>query len=103
MKPIDLNDAFMEYFHEQEGYALRSERFSDDAQMQDSDRRERLLVMWMEACFIAGARTMAQDTLDTLGDYATATSGLPQETMTPSERFDRVHQELMVYFAKVLP
>lgn len=99
-KNIDLEAKFKEYFDEQEGYALRSERFY--AEFESGIMREKRILQWMEAAYIAGARAMAQDTLDTLGDYACAVSGLDPELIKPEEVYDRAHSNLMVYYTKVL-
>lgn len=97
---IDLNAKFKEYFDELEGYALRSERFY--AEFEAGIMREKRILQWMEAAYIAGARTMAQDTLDTLNDYACAVSGCKPEVMKPEEVYDRAHSNLMVYYTKIL-
>lgn len=51
-KVMDLHEKFLEYFHELEGYALRSERFY--AEYKDPV----VAVKWMEASFMAGAEAM---------------------------------------------
>jgi hypothetical protein len=51
--------------------------------------------------YAAGARAMAQDTLDTLGDYACAVAGL-EGSNTPSECYDKAHASLHVYYTRVL-
>lgn len=56
----------------------------------------------VRAAFLEGCRWMAQETLDTLGDYACAVEGLPKESVTPSQIYDRAHQNLHVYFTQVL-
>ena len=101
-KVIDLKQAFAEYFHELEGYALRSERFYDQLSSADPATRPQVLVKWMEAAFIQGARVMAQDTVDTLGDYGTACSGLDQPRRNPTQCYDAARDSLMVYFTQVL-
>lgn len=54
------------------------------------------------AAYWAGARHMAQDTLDTLGDYGTAVSGVETPLRNPTECFDAAHANLMVYYTQVL-
>lgn len=56
----------------------------------------------LEQAFLAGARVMAQDTLDTLGDYACAVSGCKPEVLRPEEVYDRARDNLMVYYTQVL-
>lgn len=85
-KNIDLKEEFRKYFNELEGSGIRSERFYDER----------------EAAFIAGARAMAQDTLDTLDDYACATAGLNPELIKPETVYDRVSHGLQVYYTVIL-
>lgn len=56
----------------------------------------------VEAAFLEGCRWMAQETCDTLGDYATALEGCGPETQTPSHKYDDVRDSLLVYFTKIL-
>jgi hypothetical protein len=56
----------------------------------------------LEAAYIAGAREMAQDTLDTLGDYACACAGLEPRLIKPETVYDTAEADLMVYYAKIL-
>jgi len=100
MKNIDLKAKFQDYFHEQEGGALRSERFYDEFQC--GILREKRILMWMEAAFIQGARTMAQDTVDTLGDYATSVAGIEDECLTIEQAFDAAKANLMTYYTQIL-
>ena len=97
---LDLNAEFREYIDELEGFTLRSERFY--AEFEAGIMREKRILEWMEAAYIAGAREMAQETLDILGDYACACAGLEPELIKPEEVYDRAHSNLMVYYTKVL-
>ncbi len=83
---IDLKKEFRKYFNELEGFGIRSERFYDER----------------EAAYIAGARAMAQDTLDTLGDYACACAGLEPRLIKPETIYDTAESDLMVYYTKIL-
>lgn len=97
---IDLKAKFNEYFNELEGFSLRSERFYEE--FESGIMRGGRILEWLEAAYMRGAQDMAQDTLDTLGDYATAVSGIDQPLRTPSEGYDAAHESLMVYYTKVL-
>lgn len=100
---IDLKAKFNEYFNELEGFSLRSERFYEE--FESGIMRGGRILEWLEAAYMRGAQDMAQDTLDTLGDYAAAVAGIEEPRrfrFTPSECYDGVHQELMVYYTKVL-
>lgn len=60
---LDLEEAFQAYFHEREGFALRSERFYQDI----SDRQSKAdlakaMTTWLQAAFYAGAKALAEDT-----------------------------------------
>ena len=100
MKNIDLKAKFQDYFHDREGFALRSERFYDE--FESGILREKRILMWLEAAFIQGARTMAQDTLDTLGDYATSVAGIDDECLTITQAFDAAKANLMIYYTQIL-
>lgn len=99
----DLDEKFDEYFHELEGFSLRCERFfSDiDADLPPAKKAERLR-QWLRAAFIEGARVMAQDTLDTLGDYGTAVAGIDEVVYNRSQAYDAAQESLHVYFTQVL-
>ena len=105
---IDLNQAFFNYFNELEAFGLRYERFYDDLTSiimnptLTSTHRNEMMTRWLEAAFIQGARTMAQDTLDTLGDYATVVAGIDEKVYNRSEAFDAAKDNLMVYFTQIL-
>lgn len=43
-------------------------------------------------------KLIQQDTLAALADWSTAVAGLRPELLTPSEVFDRVHDELVIYY-----
>ena len=96
MKNIDLKEKFQQYFHELEGFGLRSERFYAD--MQDAEA----MTKWLEAAFVQGARTMAQDTVDTLRDYATAVAGIDDVWYTREKAFDASADNLMTYYTQIL-
>lgn len=79
-KPLDLNEAFVHWFNEY-----------DHLEYEDT-----------KLAFMAAARIVAQDTIDTLRDYATACAGLNKENVTPEQIYDRVAGSLMVYYTQVL-
>jgi hypothetical protein len=108
MKNIDLNEKFQQYFHEQEGFTLRSERFLDDLAtimlnaQKDIMSDPIVMTKWLEAEFIQGARAMAQDTVDTLRDYATAVAGIDEVCYTSEQAFDASADNLMTYYTQIL-
>lgn len=103
MKNIDLKEKFQQYFHEPEGFGLRSERFYDSL---DAGGVQPALAasmkLWLEAAFIQGARTMAQDTVDTLRDYATSVAGFELVCYTSEKAFDASADNLMTYYTQIL-
>lgn len=100
---IDLRKKFREYFNELEGYGLRSERFYGtlDTHTSKKDLADSM-TQWLEAAYLQGAHDMAQDTLDTLGDYATSLAGINEVVHTCEQSYDAAHDSLMVYYTKVL-
>ena len=108
MKNIDLKEKFQQYFHEQEGVGLRSERFLDDlATIMSSAQKDIMsdpivMTKWLEAAFMQGARVMAQDSLDTLRDYATAVAGINEVCYTSEQAFDASADNLMIYYTQIL-
>ncbi len=97
---IDLDEKFQEYFNELEGYSLRSMRF--DEEYESGIMCKKRILEWLRAAYMQGCRDMAQDTLDTLGDYACAVSGCKPEVLRPEAIYDRAHDNLMVYYTQVL-
>jgi len=96
---LNLKAEFREYIDELEGFTLRSERFY--AEFEAGIMREKRILEWMEAAYIAGAREMAQDTLDTLGDYACACAGLEPRLIKPETVYDQAESDLQVYYTKI--
>jgi hypothetical protein len=99
MKNIDLKEKFQQYFHEQEGFGLRSERFYADS---DSLRDLVVMTKWLEAAFIQGAQVMAHDTIDTLRDYATSVAGINEVCYTSEQAFEASADNLMIYYDQIL-
>lgn len=101
-KIFNVDKAFDEYFNEVENYGLRSERFFEDVQYAFVKGDSKVIVEWMKASFEMGARAMAQDTLDTLRDYATAVAGCTiEEPMQPEHAFDSAADNLSVYYSDI--
>jgi hypothetical protein len=102
-KVLDLQEKFEEFFYENEGFSLRAERFYDDYEysFKSGAPNPAIMVKWLQAAFYAGARTMAQDTLDTLGDYATAVAGVNHVQYTSEQAFDTARKNLMTYYTQL--
>lgn len=102
-KQIDLDEKFNEYFHELEGYALRSERFYDSLdQFSDKAALAASMKLWLEAAFKEGARVMAQESVDALRDWATAFAGIDEVCYNRTQALDTAAESLMVYYTKIL-
>ena len=90
-------DAFQRWYWF-DRYGLVSSR----GEWMGEDAPEKFRHDMVEAAFLAGCRWMAQETLDTLGDYACAVEGLKAQATTPAQKYDDARESLMVYFTKVL-
>ena len=100
---IDLDKHFDDWFNEPEDFSLRSERFYDSLDQFTS--RQGLIAnlnLWLKAAYLHGVRTAAQDSCDTLRQYATDLEGCDPRFCTPSESYDAAYMGLMVYWTKVL-
>ena len=103
MKNIDLTAKFEEYFHEQESFGLRSERFYESMEaFSNKPALAASMKLWLEAAFIQGARVMAQDSVDTLRDYGTAVAGIDEVCYNRTEAFDASADNLMLYYTKII-
>lgn len=100
---LNLSEKFDEYFNEVENYSLRSERFYDSF---DNFTNKQALAasmkLWLEAAFIQGAKTMADDSVETLFDYATALAGIDEVCYTREQAFDEAAKNLAIYVTYVL-
>ena len=105
---VDLLQEFDDWLNELQGFSFRSDRLHDDLSniahnpLMTSAHRMELATKWLKYAYLAGARRMAQDTLDTLGDYGTAVAGIDQPQRNPTEGYDAARESLMVYYTKVL-
>ena len=79
-QPLNLDSAFRYWFDENDCLSYGDTRLA----------------------FMAAARIVAQDTIETLRDYATACAGLGTESVTPEQIYDRAADNLMVYYTQIL-
>ena len=101
-KILDVDEKFNEYFHESEGYSLRSERFY--ASLDAFTSKQALaasMVLWLRAAYEQGAKTGARDACNTLDDYATACAGLTAKTYTSEQAFDVARENLEAYYTGI--
>jgi hypothetical protein len=105
---MNIEKSFLEWFDEPEGFSLRSDRLYNDvvdiinSVSFSAGDDMKIMTAWLQAAYRQGARDMAQDTLDTLGDYACALAGLEPEVIKPEEIYDRAQANLKIYYTKVL-
>ena len=94
---VNLDREFIKWFFEEE-YPDRGKNRAMTFLVNEKGQRD----YWMRTAYMAGARAMAQDLLDTLADYACATEGLDPELLTPSDVYDRARESLFDYATRVL-
>lgn len=102
MQVIDKDQEFNKWFHENEVTGLRSDRLMDGLEVSDSKVALYSNVELLLKCaFEAGMRTAAQDSCDTLRDYATFLAGIDTPLRTLTESYDNSAQSLMLYWTSV--
>lgn len=99
---IDLDEKFMNWFHERESYHLRSERFYDDVNVQSAESRANIMTSWLRAAYIYGVAVAAQDSVDTLNQYGTSVAGVTEPLCNLTECYDRSAGNLLAYWDDVL-
>ena len=98
-KVFDIEEAFDDWFYAPEFNGERAERFYANME------RANAITMrnWLELAFRAGVKSAMIDTIDTLGDYATAVSGCDHyRKLNSTEAFDTAAENLAPYYASVL-
>lgn len=72
-----MKESFQNYFHEREGFTLRSERFYDDVAamignpLQTTSHKAEKMVAWLEAAFEAGEKAHAKECITCNPDKST--------------------------------
>lgn len=61
MKKLDLIQEFDKYFYENEYFSMRAERFYSEL---PEDANAELLVKWLRAAFVAGAKSVSHDSVE---------------------------------------
>jgi len=95
----DYNDAFNEWYI---GGKTDDALYEILVQYKARKTQVELLKEMLKQAYTLGLNTAAQDSLDTLRQYATACAGLPARVITAEEMYDTAAQNLMVYFSGVL-
>lgn len=94
---MNIDTEFGKYIREYECFSTRLDRLYAEA----PDMTVGDVIKWMRAAYQQGAYDMAQDTLDTLGDYACAVAGINHISYTSEQGFDSARENLAVYYAGV--
>lgn len=96
---FDVDHQFHSYLHRLEGYHLFIERLYEEheAGMLTPTR----IIEWLKASYTQGALDLAKDTVCTLGDYATALSGVKSPPRNPSQGYEYAQDALHTYYAQV--
>lgn len=108
IEKIVLREKFKEYLNELEGFSFRSERLYDDLvwitqnPTCTSSKRMEIIVKWLEASYIAGAREMAQNSVDTLNVFSKMWENYNEVTYTREAAYEEARKALMGYYTKVL-
>ena len=97
---INLEDSFENWFHEVESYELKSERFYRVIN-EHMTREWQLIVDWLKAAYMQGAKIAAKDSIDTLREYSTAMSGA-KHAVPADLAFDDSANNLQSYWDSVL-
>ena len=94
-------------------YSKEFDEWYDGGQMNDAvyeilyqfktrERQVELLMKLLEQAYDKGLRVAAQDSVDTLRNFATNTAGLPAVTKTPEQIYVQVALDLAVYLTKAI-
>ena len=94
---INLDREFIKWFFEEPYPDVGSNRATVHL-VNEKGQRD----YWMRLAYMAGARRMGQDLLDTLAQYACAVEGLEPEMLEPCDVYDRARENLFVYSTRVL-
>ena len=74
---INLEDSFENWFHEVEPSGLKSERFYEHINYcRTREAQAELILTWIKAAYMQGAKIAAQDSVKTLADYSTVVGGV---------------------------
>jgi hypothetical protein len=94
---MNIDREFIKWFYE-EVYPEQGSNRRQAYSMTQGTQNINIIDYWMREAFKAGAKAAASDTLETLEDYACATSGLPAELISPDKIYDRAYSSLEHYY-----
>jgi hypothetical protein len=99
-----VQEGFTDWFDANHGFQILSERLWFDLEhllQLDPQKRFEIMRQWLLAAYTQGADDMAQDTLATLGDYATVFAGIDERCWNRTEGFDAAAENLREYYQDV--
>lgn len=99
--PFNLDREFIKWFYEEPYPQLGSNRSQVHVESLQFTPNTETRDYWMRLAYKQGAETMANETLQILGDWAAACSGLDPELTCPDEVFDRAQENLDLYFTQL--
>lgn len=98
---MDLEREWERWYHGQEGWTLRSERFWDDAKAGNINTMRD----WLRAAWLEGVTRGARESREVLRDWGTAVSGCapgPDHPRNLTEVFDRAADNLDDHWIRIL-
>lgn len=98
--PFDLDEQFEEWLNGHQDFSLRSEYLHND--LDNCSDKMAVVLKWLRAAYKQGARDLANDTVYTLGCYATALSGLDDKCYTRSSAYDAAQESIEHYYKGIL-
>ena len=94
---MNIDREFIKWFYE-EDYPEQGSNRRQVYSMTGNTTNINAIDYWMREAFKAGAKAVANDTLETLEDYACATAGLDAELISPDKVYDRAYSSLEHYY-----
>lgn len=99
-KTFNLDREFVRWFFEEQYPEQGSNRAQAYTYGNPHNKENR--DYWMRQAYMAGARSVAQESTDVLADWACAVEGLDPEMLEPCEVYDRARESLFTYNTKIL-
>jgi hypothetical protein len=97
---FNLDREFIKWFYE-EAYPEQGSNRSHAQAMGMTTVNINVRDYWMREAYKQGAKTMAEDMLNILADWACAVEGLEPEMLEPSDVYDRARENLFAYLSKL--
>jgi hydroxypyruvate isomerase len=99
----NFDSKFYDWFGELDNETLRCEKLYHDLSLyRTNEQQAAKVVQWLKAAYDQGVRDAAQDSVDTLRQYATALAGIRVEESDFSEIYDHCAVNLASYWHETL-